>query len=189
MWQFSKYFTFFWKNSLSFALGLFMGSMKSIDFRFSPSFCGPFWANAAFYWRYNINWWSCLFIHYNFFTFTKCCFSGGQMDDSSKLIEMIFSFVLAFWTFIFLFLVCEPGHQVTEAYAQYEQELVQCNWHLLPTITKRLYLMFLLDAQQPINIQCYGGVLCARDIFKNVCSLWRFWKGPSKDNRNSYFFR
>lgn len=72
-----------------------------------------------------------------------------------------------------MLLVCEPGERVTEAFARYRQELGQCNWHLLPTVTKRLYLIFLLDAQQPIYIQCYGGVLCARDTLKNVCSSWR----------------
>ena len=68
-------------------------------------------------------------------------------------------------------LVCEPGERVTEAFERFENDLKKYDWHLLSTEVGRLYLIFLLDTQQSINIQCFGGILCTRDTLKKVINL------------------
>lgn len=93
------------------------------------------------------------------------------MDDNSEFIEMVFSFVMAFWTLVLIFLICEPGEQVFEAFLQFDEELNQCDWSLLSVEMRRMYLIFLLDTVQPINIHCYDGILCTRNTFKTVLHI------------------
>lgn len=73
-----------------------------------------------------------------------------------------------FWTFLALFLICESGDQISQAFARSYNELDQFDWYLFPTDIAKLYLSFLLDAQQPINFHCFARILCARDTFKRV---------------------
>lgn len=84
------------------------------------------------------------------------------------LIENMILSLIAFSTFNYLFVMCECGERVSAAFGEYEDLLMQCDWHLLPHDIHRLYLTFIVDVQQPINFHCYGGILCTRDIFKKV---------------------
>lgn len=93
------------------------------------------------------------------------------MDDDSQLIEMIISSMLACWTFMYMFLGSELGQRVTVAFEQFDDRLNLCKWYLLPIDIERLYLMFLFDTQHSVYIQCYGGILCARETFKKVVSI------------------
>lgn len=81
---------------------------------------------------------------------------------------MTIVFVLL-WTSVLNFLVCELGQWVTNRYDQLGDELIACDWHLLPIEIQRLYLIFLLNTQQPVHIECYGGIQCSRDTLKKVC--------------------
>lgn len=91
-----------------------------------------------------------------------------QLDNDSKFTEiMILSSTFA-WTFTFICMVCEPGDHVTNQFDAFGRKIERCDWHLLPIHLRRLYFIFLLDSQHPINIQCYGGILCTRDTLKKV---------------------
>lgn len=66
-------------------------------------------------------------------------------------------------------MVCEPGEHVTQEFSAFDNQLeLECCWYILPIELKRLYLIFLLDTQQSINIQCYGRILCTRDTLRKV---------------------
>lgn len=90
------------------------------------------------------------------------------------MVDIIINAVIAVLTFIFIFIACEPGERVTEAFEQFDDELMQCNWYLLPTVIQRLYLIFLVNTQQTIHFECYGGISCTRDTSKNVIIPRRF---------------
>lgn len=70
--------------------------------------------------------------------------------------------------FLLSIIICEPAQWVTNNFEQCGDVLEECDWYLLPIELQRLYLIFLLDAQQPVHIQCYGGVVCSRETFKKV---------------------
>lgn len=57
---------------------------------------------------------------------------------------------------------------MTRAFERFHDEFKQSDWHLLSTTTRRFYLTFLLNTQQPINFQCFGRILCTRETFKGV---------------------
>ena len=85
-----------------------------------------------------------------------------------SLLEVTISIWILTWIFLFIFIICEPGERVSEKFEEFSNELGQCNWYALPSEMQRMYLIFLSDAQQPINIQCYGRILCSRETFKTV---------------------
>lgn len=103
-----------------------------------------------------------------FFISLTCFIIILKMDQKSKMIDIITNAVIAVLTFVFLFIACEPGERVTEAFEQFDDELIQCNWYTLPIGIQRLYSIFLVNTQQSINIQCYGEILCTRETSKNV---------------------
>lgn len=92
----------------------------------------------------------------------------GQLDIRSNFTEIVILSMAFTWTFVFIFVVCEPGEYVTKEFDAFGKELERCDWHLLSIDLRRSYLIFLLNAQESINIQCYGRVLCKRETFKKV---------------------
>ena len=91
-----------------------------------------------------------------------------KWDDDSELYEIIILSVMIFWVFAFNFAICEPGERVTDQFEQFGEEVERCEWNKLPIEMQRMYLIFLSDTQQPVNIRSYGGILCTRDTFKTV---------------------
>lgn len=104
------------------------------------------------------------------------------MDQSTKLVELLIILMCAFWVLGFFFCICELGETITHRFDVFRQELERCNWHTLPIEMQRMFLIFLLDTQQPINIRCYGNVTCLRDTFRKVTK-------QSKDVENTRFER
>lgn len=76
--------------------------------------------------------------------------------------------VLGSWVFGPLFVVCELGERMTYQFERFHQELERCDWHTLSIKMQRMYLVFVSDTQQTMNIACYGNILCLRDTFRKV---------------------
>lgn len=91
-----------------------------------------------------------------------------KWNDDPNVIEIISIALAGLYTFVFNSVVCELGQWMTNQYEVFEDELTTCDWYALPIEMQQLYLIFLLDAQQPIHIQCYGGIACSRETFKVV---------------------
>lgn len=67
-----------------------------------------------------------------------------------------------------IFLMCEPGERVSTQFQLFDDELVRCNWYKLSIKLRQMYLIFLSDTEQPMNIVSYGGIQCTRETSKNV---------------------
>lgn len=91
----------------------------------------------------------------------------SKMDESTKLFEIFATSLLAFWVIGFLFLICELGERMTHRFVMFDEELERYDWYNLPMESQRLYLMFLLDIQQPKHIIC-GHIPCTRETFRRV---------------------
>lgn len=70
-----------------------------------------------------------------------------------------------------IFFYCEFGAMVTNQFKIFNERLCQCNWYFFPIDVQRIFLIYMLDAQDPIFISGYGNILCTRDSFKNVIFL------------------
>lgn len=91
-----------------------------------------------------------------------------KWDDDSKVIEIAIQLTLILWLSIFNLVIFEPGERVTEQFDRFDLEFSRCEWENLTIKMQRMYLTFLSDTQQPKNLQCYGGIMCTRETFKQV---------------------
>lgn len=83
-----------------------------------------------------------------------------------------------------IFIICEPGHFCTELFERFEDDLSQCDWYALPAELKRMYIVFLLDTQNPVNIYSYGGIVCGRETSKKVFNPQPQYSIKSKQNES-----
>ena len=84
------------------------------------------------------------------------------------MVVMSITIMVTVWVVEFIFMICEPGERMSNEFDVFGEELGRCNWYLLSPEMQRIYLIFLLDTQQPVNMKSYGNVLCTRDTFKKV---------------------
>lgn len=75
---------------------------------------------------------------------------------------------MSFDTFSSSFPFSELGGMVTKEFDAFDGQLCQSNWYLYPTKMQKLYLIFMLDAQQPMLIRGWGTITCTREFFKEA---------------------
>lgn len=91
-----------------------------------------------------------------------------QLNDNAKSLDIVMALLSAIWTFVFIFMVCEPVQRVTNQFEMFNKELSRCVWYELPNELQQMYLIFLSDTQQAKTVACYGNIECSRDTFKKV---------------------
>lgn len=97
--------------------------------------------------------------------------SFPKWDGTSNTFETaIVAFGLV-WLFGFILLVCEPGERMTNRFEIFSEELSRSDWYLLPIEMQRIYLVFLSNTQNAINVSSYGGITCERETSKKVWKL------------------
>lgn len=111
----------------------------------------------------------------NTWIFWKLSFTYySKTDENTKLIEIFTTLLLALWVFGLSFIICALGERMTSRLAKFEEELKRYDWYKLPIKMRRLYLIFLLDIQQPKHITC-GNIPCTCETFKRVFDWDRFF--------------
>lgn len=93
------------------------------------------------------------------------------MDGDTKIVKILVSSMIAAWVYGALFLNFEFGQRVTNQFGRFGAELEKCDWDTLPVGMQRMYVIFLSDTQQTVNIACYFNVSCTREIFQKVKSI------------------
>lgn len=92
----------------------------------------------------------------------------SKWQDNQSILDVVLSVAILLWAFAFNLLMCEPGQRVTNQYARIGDELSTCDWHLFPIQLQRLYLIFFMNTQQPVHIQCFSGITSSRETLKKV---------------------
>lgn len=69
-----------------------------------------------------------------------------------------------------IFIICEINQRVTDKFEEFNDDLCERHWYLYPIELQRIYAMFGVDTQQPVNIRGYGNIVCTRDTLKCVSS-------------------
>lgn len=72
------------------------------------------------------------------------------------------------WTFVSIFIYCELGQRVSEAFDGPYDAISQFKLHLFPIEVQRMLPIIIVGAQQPIDLRGYGNFSCTRDRFKSV---------------------
>lgn len=110
------------------------------------------------------------------FTFCFCKFfilhfNFKKLDENSKPIEIVIQSLFVPVVFGFIIILCEPGERVTNQFEMFGEELERRTWYKLPIDMQRIYVIFLVNTQQDLSIECYGGTQCTRETLKKVCIL------------------
>lgn len=75
---------------------------------------------------------------------------------------------IAGYAFGAVFLSCELGQRMNDAFGRIGIIICQCDWHLFPIEIKHMLLTILVILQQPVSMQYFGSVACNREVFKKV---------------------
>lgn len=73
-----------------------------------------------------------------------------------------------FFSFVLVFIVCELGQSMCNAFDEINVTINQFEWYLFSTEIQRMLPMITANAQQPVLVECFGSIACTRDAFKNV---------------------
>lgn len=76
----------------------------------------------------------------------------------------------ASYAFGLVFICCELGQRVSGSFTEINSAVDHLNWYLFPMTVQRIMPIIINNAQQPIEIECFGSVRCNRKSFKEVRS-------------------
>lgn len=74
----------------------------------------------------------------------------------------------AFYGFGAVFVACDLGQRVTNAFNEISLKIENFNWYLFPTESKRILPIILAVSHEPVTLECFGSISLSRDIFKRV---------------------
>lgn len=67
-----------------------------------------------------------------------------------------------------VFINCELGQRITDAYERVSIAIEHSDWYLFPNGIQRILPMIIANAQHPVELECFGSIKCNRDVYKNV---------------------
>ena len=73
-----------------------------------------------------------------------------------------------FWTFFFIFGVCEFGQQLSGKFEEINVVYDQFTWYSFPFNVQKMLPMIMLNAQQWVGFECFGTIPCDRETFKKA---------------------
>lgn len=72
------------------------------------------------------------------------------------------------WSFAFVFVLCEFGQNVSNAFIEIDDEIGQVDWYLFSMHTQKLLIILMIVTQKPVGLNVYGDIWCDREDFKKV---------------------
>lgn len=85
-----------------------------------------------------------------------------------KPLDLITAVFLISWSLAIMFVICELGQRLTLKFEQFSDALYQCDWYSFPIEMQEMYVIMLMNAQQPVIIKGFANTLCARESFVKV---------------------
>lgn len=76
------------------------------------------------------------------------------------------------WPYILIFIYCELGHRVNEAFDGPYDAICQLDSYLYAMEIQQMLPVIILIAQQPIDLCGYGNFSCSRARFKSVSRIY-----------------
>lgn len=81
---------------------------------------------------------------------------------------LLMSIVNGIFGLTLVFICCELGQRMSDAFDKTNFTLVQLDWYLFPIEMKRMLPAIIAMIQRPVSMECFGSIICTRDVFKNV---------------------
>lgn len=71
-------------------------------------------------------------------------------------------------SFGLIFISCELGQRMSDAFNEFNDVIDQSKWYLFPNKLKRILPTIMVVSQEPFVFECFGGISCCREVFQNV---------------------
>lgn len=88
-----------------------------------------------------------------------------HIDNLAALLITIFEIIYSFGDLI---IICEFGQRMNCALGECNEIIGQFEWYSFPVEFQRVLPLILNFAQQPVEVICFGSIICDREIFKYV---------------------
>lgn len=85
--------------------------------------------------------------------------------------EFIRPSILIFWSFFYIFLICDFGENVSHRFDSINYNIGQLKWTEFSIAMQSILPMMLMSTQRPVVIHGFGNVLLRRDVFSDVISI------------------
>lgn len=92
-------------------------------------------------------------------------------QSQSSLMDLAILFFQNLGAFFFIYLACEFGEQVRNAYDGIECEMSQLGWYRLPMEVQKILPTVMVFAQEPVVLRGLGSVVCSREVFQKVSKV------------------
>lgn len=89
-------------------------------------------------------------------------------ENVLPLLLLISNGLIAFAT---VFIACELGQRMTDAFDEIDSTICQFEWYLFPIEIKQILPTIIAIAREPVEVECFGSIACTREVFKNVSIL------------------
>lgn len=122
-----------------------------------------------------------------FFTFMLLILFS-QTNNQINSVMLFQSVLCGFWAIILVFTTCECGQRFSDAFKSFNGVLSQIDWYLLPISAQRILPMIIINAQQPMDVRCYGNVPCGRATFKKVMRAQNIYASKRIRPNNNIIF-
>lgn len=91
------------------------------------------------------------------------------MNDAIHIIDLIETAICGCWSIAIVLFASEIGQRFNNGFVRIDDKINEFDWYLLPMNIKRMLPTMMINAQQPIYINCFGSLTCSRETFKKVC--------------------
>lgn len=81
------------------------------------------------------------------------------------------SFMLSIHSFALVFLCCEFGQKLSDAFDEIDYVIGQMYWYRLPLNLWKMLPFAIEAAHEPIRLRVFGSTSCARADFQAVCTI------------------
>lgn len=91
-----------------------------------------------------------------------------QSIGSTDPIEFFLPLCMMMWSFVAMFCICETGQNVSNQFSKLSEDILKCDWYWLPHKLQRMFIIIMINAQEPVFIRGFGNIKCTRTSFKQV---------------------
>lgn len=90
---------------------------------------------------------------------------SNETTDTAILCHLIFRILSSFAV---IFMYCEIGQRISNAFDEIDFGIGQLNWHSFPIDTWNILPNIIIAVKKPTVFRAFGTISCDRDTFKKV---------------------
>lgn len=91
-----------------------------------------------------------------------------QMHDEMNLITLSLALADILCAIIVVFVGCELGQRLSNAFEEIIDEFEKFHWYLFPIGINRSLPMLMSEAQAPVEMEVFGSITCCRPVMNFV---------------------